>query len=187
MVGWTLGMLLSVGAVYAAWRRLRHAHLALRFDMTELARYLEKHPTQERLRVMARAASRSGPSWEASLLEELVTAGDEQTRIAIANEHLSDLRAELDWGRTIPRSAARIGLLGPLCIGFFMLGGGASTAADLLPVLAWCLVGGFGPMWVGRAARDVVNSLRASADVFVERSMQAARQWRPSENPVKST
>ncbi len=168
--------MLALGATCAAWARLRRLQRALRFDPSEVARALQRDASRRRLESLSRRAREAqGLCWEVAFWEDLLRATTQEQQTAAANEHLSDSAMEFDWGAAIPGAAARIGLLGPMGVAFWLAATGHASMAEVGPVFCWCVAGLLGPIWVGRTANGLARDLRAGVDQLVARTMAAAR------------
>jgi hypothetical protein len=171
---WLFALAVSACAVAASAVRLRRVRTAQQSSPAELARLLGRAGSVDRLRRMAAEVREAGAAWEADLLDDIIGADSEAARVALANEHLGDLAARLDWGSHIPVAASRLSIAVPLCVVFFALARGALAWSSILPTAFWAGVGAVASLWVGRKADRVAAGLREAVDLLVERSLRAA-------------
>jgi hypothetical protein len=179
MVTWLLAMAAASSAVVASGLRLYRVRTALRVSPVALARSLGRAGGRDRLRRTALEKRAEGAIWEADLLDDVLSAPSEAAREAIANEHLGDLAARLEWGSHIPRTAARLSIAVPLCAVFVGLATQTIAWPSALPAVVCAGVGAVASMWAGREAERVSAGLREGVDMLVERSLRAAASDAP--------
>jgi hypothetical protein len=179
MMLWLFAMAVAIGAVAVSTLRLRRVRSALHGSPADRARAIGRGANAERVRRMAIEMREAGAIWEADLLDDIIVATSEAARVALANEHLGDLAARLEWGRHIPLAAARLSVTIPLCAVFFSLARGGLQWSSVLPAAACAGVGAAVSLWVGREADRTAAGLREGVDMLVERLLRAAATQDP--------
>lgn len=114
-----------------------------------------------------RVASRHRDEWAAAeALAEVLAAPSHEYGVALINEHLSDVRRDLDMGAEVPRAASRIALA-------------AGTALSVLEIARWLPRGGlvttwvFAPFVLGVAAALACVQLGRAAELHVAHHREA--------------
>jgi hypothetical protein len=176
---WPFAMAVAACAAAASTWRLVRVRTALGSSPADLARILGREGSADRLRRVAAQARAAGATWEADLIDDVIGAGSEAARVALANEHLGDLAARLDWGSHIPVAASRLSIAVPLCAMFFSLARGALAWSSILPTALCAGAGAVVSLWVGREADRVAARQREGVDLLVERSLRAVASESP--------
>jgi len=171
---WLFAIAAASCAVAASALRLYRVRTALHVSPAELARTLGRNADADRLGRMAAEVRASGAVWEADLLDDILAATSGAARVALANEHLDDLAARLDWGRGIPIAAARLSIAAPLCAVFFALAREKVAWSAILLPLACSGVGAVASLWAGHQAEKIAAGLREGVDLLVARALRAA-------------
>lgn len=173
MIASFLAIALSLAAAYVGMLRLRRVAKALSVDPVELARIMGRGAGRRRVAEMARVLRDEGAIWEADLFEAALHESEEARVIAV-NEALDDLASALNWGRELPASAAKISILGALCIICAKLAGGDLSARSMLEILAWGGAGAVASLSAGGEAKRMAAAVRKNVDMLVERALVAA-------------
>jgi hypothetical protein len=171
---WLFAMAVAASAIAVSALRLHRVRTVLRGSPADLARTIGRAGSVETLRRLAVEMRAAGATWEADFLDDVIAAPGEAARVALANEHLGDLAACLEWGGQIPALAARLSIAIPLCAVFFSLARGGLAWAAVLPAVVCAGVGAVVSLWVGREADRAAAALREGVDMLVERSLRAA-------------
>jgi hypothetical protein len=171
---WLFAMAVASVAVAASMLRLRRVRTAVRSSPNELGRLVGRSGSRQRLRRVAAEMRAKGAIWEADLLDDICGATSDGARVALANEHLGDVAARLDWGSHIPVAAARLSIATPLCAAFFSLARGRVDWSSLVPVVVCAGTGAVASLWIGREADRSASRLREGIDLLVERALRAA-------------
>jgi hypothetical protein len=171
---WLFAMAVAGCAVAASMLRLRRVRTAVRSSPNELGQLMGRSGSVDRLRHAAMGMRASGANWEADLLDDILAAANDAARVALANEHLDDLAARLDWGSHIPVAAARLSIAAPLCAAFFSLARARLEWSSVVPVIVCAGLGAVVCLWVGREADRFAARLREGVDLLVERALRAA-------------
>lgn len=165
-------MALAAASSYAGIARLRRAATALSVDPLEMAGAIGRAGDRARLERMAAALREEGAVWEADLLDGILLTSP-RARVAAVNEQLDALSRELEWGRDVPGSAARISIAGALCIVFAAAATSSFSPMLAFDVLAWGAVGTIASLSAGREATKLALSHRKAVDLLVERALAA--------------
>src|SRR5439155_7944084 len=144
------------------------------FDFAGLAAALGRGADVSRLSELRDLLVAEGASWEAELVEAVLSARSKADRTALVNEHLGDVASDLGWGKRIPRVSAWISWLTGLCIFFFARTRGPVLATDIVPVILWAMMGVVGALLAGKEASRLETDACRGIDSWVARVLDAA-------------
>ncbi len=167
-------MIVAVICVAASFERLRRVHRAAAFDFAALSAALGRSADAALLCEMRDLLVAEGASWEGELVTTALAARNVADRTALVNEHLGDVGSELGWGKRIPRVAAWISWLSPMCVFFFARARGPVSLTDIVPTAGWAALGVFGALLTGREADKVEKEVRHGIDGWVARVLSIA-------------
>lgn len=162
-----LTALVAFGAAALAWGHVRRVARATSIDAASLFIALRRLPLEARLAELER---RTPPStWEHRLAGDLAGAAGEAERIAVVNDALAAVEAELSAGAGWPSAALRIAIFGTL------LGAALSVVVHRPDVILFLAVvgavGAIAAVEAGRRAKRIASAKRASIDSLIETAL----------------
>jgi Flp pilus assembly protein TadB len=164
-----LSALVAFGAAALAWAHVRRVLRVTSVDAQPIAIALRRLPLEARLAELGRRTEPS--SWEHRLAVDLAATTADGERVAVVNDALAAVEAELNAGVGWPAAGLRIVVFGTLLsVALAVLVGRPEVIAFLVVVGA---LGGVATAEGGRRAKHIASTQRAAIDSLVEAAVGA--------------
>jgi hypothetical protein len=162
-----LTALMALGAAVLAWGHVQRVARAASMDLGPISIALRRLPVEARLAELER---RTRPAtWEHRLAAELKAAAGDAERVAVVNDALAAVDAELSAGAGWPSAGLRIAVFGTLlCTALAVLARRLEVIAVLVVVGA---IGALATAEAGRRAKRMAAAQRTSIDSLIEAAL----------------
>jgi len=160
-----LAVVVGAGSAALSWFYARRVIGATSGNALALATTLKRVPEHERLAELARRAPPK--SWEQQMATEALEAREDDARIAVVNDALSELDHALRLGATWPGAAMRIAVSGTLLLGIVAYIS-ERELGWMLAIFAAGAISAVASLEAQRSARRHVAAQRAAVDALVD-------------------
>ena len=170
--------LVATASVVVALGPSRRVRAAVPDGLLARVTALGRRPAASRLATLAGELRAGGFPLLASLVDDLLGARTPEAQVALANEHLLDLEAELRTGARVAAACARVAAMSALLGLAVRLLDGTQPGPDVVVIAAGGLLGWGGAVIAGRAGGARAAAARQAVDALVDRACAAGADAR---------